>query len=332
VPAVGEGQLRWRAGRGQLGEVGVELTLTLFHGRGGSISRGGSKPRDGILAVPLGSLGGYSRTTEQGEIIGNKFGLRGIATRTLEVTLGALPERSTPGGPTLAATAAQRATANTVSSTSRAAYRAFVHEDPDFHALSQGMMPIDVIERLAIGSRPARRRSMGGVKDLRAIPWVFAWTQCRAVLPGWFGVGTGLNAAIEAHGLDAMRQALAEWPFLAMLVADVEMVLAKSDLGVAARYAQLAGDAGARLFPILRDEHERTTAAVLELTQSQELLDRDPTLQRSIRLRNPYIDPMSFVQIDLLERWRSGNREDKELERVLIQTVRGIARGLRNTG
>jgi phosphoenolpyruvate carboxylase len=117
-----------------------------------------------------------------------------------------------------------------------------------------------------------------------------------------------------------------------MMVADVEMVLAKSDLGVAARYAQLAGDAGARLFPVLRAEHERTTAVILELTQSQELLDRDPTLQRSIRLRNPYIDPMSFVQIDLLERWRSGNREDKELERVLIQTVRGIARGLRNTG
>ncbi|MFT7486153.1 MAG: phosphoenolpyruvate carboxylase, partial [Candidatus Paceibacteria bacterium] len=220
----------------------------------------------------------------------------------------------------------------TVSSASRAAYRSFVHEDPDFHALFQGMTPIDVIERLEIGSRPARRRGMGGVKDLRAIPWVFAWTQCRAVLPGWFGVGTGLTAAIEAHGLDAMRQALLDWPFLAMLVSDVEMVLAKSDLDIAARYAQLAGAAGTRLFPILQAEHARTIAAVLELNQANELLDHDSTLQRSIRLRNPYIDPMSFVQIDLLQRWRSGNREDKELERVLIQTVRGIARGLRNTG
>ncbi|MCL4130930.1 UNVERIFIED_CONTAM: hypothetical protein GTU68_047559, partial [Idotea baltica] len=308
------------------------LTLTLFHGRGGSISRGGSKPREGILAAPLGSLGSYSRTTEQGEIIGNKFGLRGIATRTLEVTLGALLEQCTPNDPTLAATDEQKGIADLVSSASRTAYRSFVHEEPDFHALFQGMTPIDVIERLEIGSRPARRRSMGGVKDLRAIPWVFAWTQCRAVLPGWFGVGSGLRAAIDVHGIDEMRRALKDWPFFAMLVSDVEMVLAKSDLTIAARYAELAGDVGARLFPTIQAEHERTTAAILELNQARELLDNDPTLQRSIRLRNPYIDPMSFVQIDLLNRWRSGNREDKELERVLIQTVRGIARGLRNTG
>ncbi len=308
------------------------LALTLFHGRGGSISRGGSKPRAGILAAPLGSLGGHARSTEQGEIIGSKFGLRGIATRTIELTLGALLERSAAGDPTRAATEEQLAIAQTLSATSRQAYQGFVHEEPDFHALFQGMTPIDVIERMEIGSRPARRRSMGGVKDLRAIPWVFAWTQCRAVLPGWFGVGTGLVAAIDKHGLESVRQALQDWPFLAMLVSDVEMVLAKSDLEIASRYADLAGEVGSRLFPSVQAEYERTTAAVLELTQSQELLDHDPMLQRSIRLRNPYIDPMSIVQIDLLQRWRSGDREDKELERVLIQTVRGIARGLRNTG
>ena len=184
----------------------------------------------------------------------------------------------------------------------------------------------------ADGSRPARRREMRGIQDLRAIPWVFAWTQCRAVLPGWFGVGTGLDAAIEAHGLDAVRRAAREWPFLATLLADVEMVLAKSDLDIAARYADLAGDAGARLFPTLREEHARSVAAVLEIGGARELLERDPTLQRSIRLRNPYVDPMSFVQVDLLRRWREGGREDRELERVLVQTVRGIARGLRNTG
>ena len=311
-------------------EAGVALTL--FHGRGGSISRGGSKPRAAILAAPRGSLGGHARATEQGEIIGGKFGLRGIAARTLEVSLGALLERSAGADPAPAASDEQRAIAATLGRASRACYRELVHEEPEFPALFQGMTPIDVIERLEIGSRPARRRGMRGVRDLRAIPWVFAWTQCRAVLPGWLGVGTGLAAAAEEHGLDAVRRAAREWAFLATFVSDVEMVLAKSDLDIAARYAELAGDAGARLFPRIREEHARSVAAVLEVTESEELLARDPTLQRSIRLRNPYVDPMSFVQVDALRRWRAGGRADTALERVLVQTVRGIARGLRNTG
>jgi phosphoenolpyruvate carboxylase len=308
------------------------LTLTLFHGRGGSISRGGSKPRAGILAAPRGSLGGHARATEQGEIIGGKFGLRGIAARTLEVTLGALLERTAGGDPAHTASDAERALADTVSTASRARYRALVHDDPDFPALFQGMTPIDVIERLQIGSRPARRRSMRGVGDLRAIPWVFAWTQCRAVLPGWYGVGSGLMAAIEAHGLEAVRRASREWPFFGTFLADVEMVLAKSDLDIASRYAELAGPVGARLYPQLCEEHARSVATLLDVREAAGLLERDPTLRRSIRLRNPYVDPLSFVQVDLLGRWRAGGREDPELERVLVQTVRGIARGLRNTG
>ncbi len=311
-------------------ELGLELTL--FHGRGGSISRGGSKPRAGILAAPPGALGGYARSTEQGEIIGDKFGLRGIASRTLEVTLGALLERTAGGDPARAATEEQRAIADTLSRASREHYRKLVHDDADFTELFQGMTPIDVIERLQIGSRPARRRSMRGVQDLRAIPWVFAWTQSRAVFPGWFGVGTGLNAAIELHGLEAVRGAARNWPFLTTFLADVEMVLAKSDMNIAARYSELAGAVGERLFPTLRAEHERSMDAILHVCEANELLERDPTLQRSIRLRNPYIDPMSFVQIDFLARWREGDRQDKDLERVLAQTVRGIARGLRNTG
>jgi phosphoenolpyruvate carboxylase len=310
----------------------LDLALLLFHGRGGSISRGGSKPRAGLLAAPPGALGGHSRSTEQGEIVGAKFGLRGIAARTLEVTLGALLERSAGGDPARAATDEERAIADTLSAASRARYRALVHDDPVFPALFQGMTPIDVIERLAIGSRPARRRGMRGVEDLRAIPWVFAWTQCRAVLPGWFGVGAGLAAAIEAHGLAAVRAAARGWPFLATLFADVEMVLAKSDLDIATRYAELAGDAGARLFPEIRAEHERSVALLLEVCEQRELLERDPTLRRSIRLRNPYVDPLSWIQVDHLRRWRASGRADRELERVLVQTVRGIARGLRNTG
>jgi phosphoenolpyruvate carboxylase len=311
-------------------QLGLELTL--FHGRGGSISRGGSKPRAGILAAPPGALNGYARATEQGEIIGDKFGLRGIASRTLAVTLGALLERTAGGDPACAASEEQRAIADTLRRASREHYRGLVHEDADFTALFQDMTPIDVIERLQIGSRPARRRSMRGVQDLRAIPWVFAWTQSRAVFPGWFGVGSGLTAAIELHGLEAVRKAARNWPFLATFLTDVEMVLAKSDMDIAARYSELAGDVGARLFPTLRDEHARSIDAILLVGETHELLERDPTLQRSIRLRNPYIDPMSFVQIDLLARWRAGDRQDADLERVLAQTVRGIARGLRNTG
>ena len=308
------------------------LRLTLFHGRGGSISRGGSKPRQAILAAPPGAVAGHARATEQGEIIGAKYGLRGIASRTLEVTVGALLERTAGGDSARAATDGERAIAEVLRTASLARYRALVHDEPDFPALFQGMTPIDVIERLEIGSRPARRRAMRGVGDLRAIPWVFAWTQCRAVLPGWYGVGSGLAAAIEAHGLDAVRRAAREWPVLRTLVADVEMVLAKSDLDIASRYAELAGPVGERLFPLLAAEHALSVETILELTESNELLEHDPTLQRAIRLRNPYVDPMSILQVDLLRRWREGDREDPELLRVLVQTVRGIARGLRNTG
>jgi phosphoenolpyruvate carboxylase len=309
-----------------------DLELTLFHGRGGSVSRGGSKPRAGILAAPRGALAGHARTTEQGEIVGAKFGLRGIATRTLEVSLGALLERTAGGDPAPGTTDEERTLAETLGTASRARYRALVHEEPAFPALFRTMTPVDVIERMEIGSRPSRRRAMSGIEDLRAIPWVFAWTQCRAVLPGWFGVGTGLEAVIEEHGLDAVRRAARDWPFLATLLADVEMVLAKSDLVIAERYAELAGDEGELLFPRIRAEHERTTAAVLEIREEAELLARDPTLRRAIRLRNPYVDPLSLVQVDLLRRWRAGDREDRALERALAQTVRGIARGLRNTG
>ncbi len=311
------------------GELGLKLTL--FHGRGGSISRGGSKPRTGILAAPPGALGGHIRTTEQGEVVGAKFGLRGIASRTLELTVGALLER-TAGEPARPATDEQRAIAETLGRESRACYRALVHDEPDFPTLFRDMTPIDVIERLQIGSRPSRRRKMKAITDLRAIPWVFAWTQCRAVLPGWFGVGTGLSAAVREHGLAAVRDAARNWPFLQMFLADVEMVLAKSDLDIAARYAELAGEVGERLFPSIRREHEQAVATILEIGQSSELLENDPTLSRSIRLRNPYVDPLSFIQVDLLRRWRAGDRQDPELARVLTQTVRGIARGLRNTG
>jgi phosphoenolpyruvate carboxylase len=329
---------RWALQRAQTELVGVAeelgVALTFFHGRGGSISRGGGKPRSALLAAPAGALRGRTRMTEQGEIIHDKFGLRGIALRTLELVVGAVLERPDAAGEHAGDAPAPAWTAafETVAQESRRAYRALVHDDPDFPVFFQLATPIDVIERLRIGSRPSKRRSMRGVEDLRAIPWVFAWTQARFVLPGWYGVGAGLAAAEQLHGLARLRETARAWPFFATFLADVEMVLAKADLQIAARYSALAGDVGARLFPIVQAEFERTRAGVLAVLEQDALLERDPTLQRSIRLRNPYVDPMSFVQVALLQQWRAGGRADAALERVLGQTVRGIARGLQNTG
>jgi phosphoenolpyruvate carboxylase len=320
------------------------IALTFFHGRGGSVSRGGGKPRRALLSAPPGAVRGRTRMTEQGEIIHDKYGLRGIALRTLELVIGAVLERPDAADATGLPSALPKRSRRddvpsewtdamgTIATESRRAYRALVHDDPDFPAFFLLATPIDVIERLRIGSRPSKRRAMRGVQDLRAIPWVFAWTQARFVLPGWYGVGSGLAAARARYGLEQLRDMQRDWPFFAVFLADVEMVLAKADMEIAARYAALAGDTGARLYPVVREEFERTRAGVLAILGQEALLDRDPTLQRSIRLRNPYVDPMSFLQADLLARWRAGDRQDAELERVLGQTVRGIARGLQNTG
>ncbi len=306
--------------------------LTLFHGRGGTVGRGGSKPRAAILAEPCGAVRGRIRVTEQGEVINLKYGLRDIALRTIELMTGAVIETTAlcerihepdPSWVQAMATMAEAAAAD---------YRALVHDREDFVRYFRLATPIDVIERLPIGSRPPSRRSGAGVENLRAIPWVFAWTQSRHLLPGWLGLGAGLDAAVGRHGEGTLRDMAAGWPFFANLLADVEMVLAKADFEVAARYAALAGEAGQPIFPELRRRFEHTCQLVLELRNEANLLDREPILQRSIRLRNPYVDPMSEIQLDLLRRWRAGGRSDPELLRALFATVRGIARGLRNTG
>ena len=327
---------RWALQKGQAAMVeaaaATAMRVSFFHGRGGSASRGGSKPRAAFMAAPKGAIAGRARTTEQGEVIHDKFGLRGNALRTLELMLGATIQRMATGDSPPTPDARWVDAMDTMSTASRAHYRTFVHDDPDFPELFRSMTPIDVIERLRIGSRPAKRRAMRGVGDLRAIPWVFAWTQARVILPGWYGVGTGL-AAIEAeHGMEVLRSMLQGWPFFNTFISDIEMVLAKADMDIAARYAKLAGAVGERMFPIILEEFERTAALVLRIREEEALLDGDPTLQRSIRLRNPYVDPMSFVQVDCLGKWRAGGRTDESLERLLVETVRGIARGLRNTG
>jgi len=311
-------------------DAGVELTL--FHGRGGTAGRGGSKPRAGILAEPPGVVRGRLRVTEQGEIIHAKYGLRGIALRTLELMTGAVLEASAVGALRDEPRPGWPAAMETAAAAGQAAYRGLVYDNPDFHSYFRLATPIDIIEGLEIGSRPASRRAGAGVEDLRAIPWVFAWMQNRHLLPGWFGVGSGLTAAAEAHGEDILREMAREWPFFANLLADVEMVLAKSDLGIGARYARLAGAAGERLLPTIVAEYELTCEIICGLLETSDALEREPVLRRSIRLRNPYVDPISLLQVDLLDRWRAGGSKDADLERALRSTVRGIARGMQNTG
>jgi phosphoenolpyruvate carboxylase len=307
------------------------IDLTLFHGRGGTISRGGGRTHTAALAAPRGAVRGRLRVTEQGEIINAKYGLRGIAIRTLEQAASSVAEASLRDGgeppPAL-----WRTIMDEVAADSRAAYRALVHEDEGFYAYFRQATPIDVIERMNIGSRPASRRAMQGIRDLRAIPWVFAWTQVRAILPGWYGVGTGLEAAIARHGEAPLRDMFGRWMFMRAMLEDLEMVLAKCDMQVARRYAELAEAPRGPYQSLIEAEYRRTVDVVLRLKGARELLEADATLSRTIRLRNPYVDPMSLLQVDLLRRWREGGREDEALFRALLLSVNGIAHGLQNTG
>ncbi len=309
---------------------GVELTL--FHGRGGTISRGGSKTHVAVLGAPPGTVNGRLRVTEQGEIINEKYGLRGIALRTLEQITGsvalatAMPHHRGNDQPEW------HDMMDVIADESRRAYRKLVYETPDFYDYFRLATPIDLIERMRIGSRPSARRSRSGIKDLRAIPWVFAWTQSRCMLPGWYGMGSGFRKAAEKFDDDAFRNMFAEWYFLRALTADAEMVLAKADLGISKLYSQLAGDLHEQFFPIIEQEFELTRDLILEYTGAEHLLEGDMTLQRAIMLRNPYVDPMSLMQVDLLARWRESDYADNELFEALLASVNGIAQGLQNTG
>jgi len=326
---------RWslREAQVQLAKVAdaAGMELTIFHGRGGTIGRGGGKTHDAVLAAPPGTVRGRLRVTEQGEVIDDKYGLRGIAERTLERSVGAVALATALPAPADERAGHWRAMMDVIAAASREAYTGLVYGE-DFAGYFRSATPIDVIERMPIGSRPASRRPSTRIEHLRAIPWVFAWTQSRHLLPGWFGVGSGLERAVDEFGEDAVREMVREWPFLRTLIDDVEMVLAKADMPIAERYAGLAEKLGTEFYRRIRAEHEKTVDLITSLKGTQALLDGDYTLQRSIRLRNPYVDPMSLMQIDLLGRWRESGREDEEIFRALLATVNGIAQGLQNTG
>jgi phosphoenolpyruvate carboxylase len=329
------------ASRWALQRTQVELTefaaqagvgIRYFHGRGGSLSRGGSKTERAVIAAPRGSVNGVLRVTEQGEVIHRKYGIRAIALRNLEQAAGAVLRATLRPRPAEPREARWRAMAGDLAAASRDHYRALVYETAEFPDYFRAATPIDVIERLRIGSRPSRRGGASGVESLRAIPWVFSWSQNRAGLTAWYGAGTGLAAGIERHGLPAMQQMAADWPFFAMMLDDLEMVLAKSDLAIFERYSRLAGELHAPMHARIAEEFARTRDAVLAVKGQDGLLDGDRRLRRSIRLRNPYVDPISLLQVDLLARWRQAGRPDDALFQALVATVNGIAAGVQNTG
>ena len=310
----------------------ADVALRVFHGRGESVARGGGPAQQAILALPSGTVAGRYKATEQGEALDHKYARPELAMRTLELitggalqhTLGAEPR------PPPADEARFVAAFDQLAETGRRVYRALVWEEPRFPELFAAGTPIDEIAALPIGSRPAKRAA-GGLEALRAIPWVFAWTQNRAILPGWYGVGSALADMGERPGGEALLAEMArEWPFFRAVLDNVEMVLAKSDLAIAARYAALAPEAACRaVWPRIRDEHRLTRTWIRRLYRERRLLEQNPTLRRSIVLRNPYVDPMSFLQVELLRRKRAG---DAGCARPILLTLNGIAAGMRNVG
>ncbi len=311
---------------------GAGVALTVFHGRGGATSRGGGRLGSLARSAPPGAFRGALRATEQGESIDLAYGLRPIALRTLEQAWSAIAMSLSGATQAPPADGQVRAAMETLAVRSRAVYRELVHKDRDFYAYFRAASPIDVIERMNIDTLPALREGREGLDALRAVPWGFAWSQNRHLLPGWFGVGSGLEAIAERYGEDMLPALLARSPLFETLIADVELTLAKADIEVAGWYAELAGAAHARHFEQVRDEFELTRVRVLRLRNESRLLDGEPTMQRAIEMRNPYTDPMHLMQVDLLRRWRASGRADKDLFDALLASINGISQGLQATG
>ncbi len=312
------------------------VRLRFFHGRGGSVGRGGGPTVDAIRAQPAGSVDGAIRLTEQGEIISSKYSDPEIGRANLESLVAATfaasfaPASGDPHPPEY------EADLDEISRGAFTAYRSLVYETDGFPDYFGAATPIGEIAELNLGSRPVSRTASPRIEDLRAIPWVFGWSQSRLMLPGWFGFGSAVEAWLararsRAGAAARLRDMRSRWPFFRVTLANMEMVLAKSDLGIAARYAELVPDAGlrSRVFGGIRAEYERTLAAVNAL--GGELLADNPTLARSIRHRLPYLDPLNHLQIELIRRYRAGDRDDR-LRRAIHLTINGIAAGLRNTG
>jgi len=316
------------------------ITLRMFHGRGGTVGRGGGPSYEAILAQPPGTVRGQIRLTEQGEVIGSKYANPEIGRRNLETLVAATLE-ATLLQPTKPATSAFLQAAAELSIASMAAYRALVYETPGFTEYFFSATPIREIAELNIGSRPASRKPSQKIEDLRAIPWGFSWGQCRLTLPGWYGFGSAIAQFLDQGGLpDKRKEALGllrkmyrQWPFFRTLLSNMDMVLAKSDLALASRYAELVGDAKLRkkIFTAIDAEWHKTAQALSLITGDKQRLAGNAALQRSIRHRFPYIDPLHHLQVELVRRYRAG-QTDQRVQTGIHISINGIAAGLRNTG
>ncbi len=307
------------------------LKLQLFHGRGGAVGRGGGSSFEALLSQPPGTVAGRIRVTEQGEVVANKYADPELAAQSLETLAAGTILASLRRAGALAGDDARAAIMDRLARDSMAAYRALVYETPGFADYFYAATPIGEIADLNIGSRPTSRVASRSIEGLRAIPWVFSWSQSRAMLPGWYGFG----AAVERSGasLDALREFHAGWPFFASILANMEMVLAKGDQAIARRYAGLLEDGvlAKRIWGEIRAEWERTVGALLNITGQSRLLERNPALAAVIRSRLPYIDPLNHLQIELIRRRRSGD-DSPEVREGIHLTINGVAAGLRNAG
>jgi phosphoenolpyruvate carboxylase len=330
----------WELYRAEVALVEVfrrhDVGLRLFHGRGGSVGRGGGPSYQAILAQPAGAVQGAIRITEQGEVIASKYSnpelgrrnLETLAAATLEATL-LQPETAEPQPEYLAAM-------EYLSTEAYRAYRDLVYETDGFEDFFRESTVIGEIANLNIGSRPSSRRASARIEDLRAIPWVFSWAQCRLMLPGWYGFGSAVRAWLDTQpsgGMALLQAMYREWPFFQMLLSNMDMVLAKSDIAIASRYAELVSDVALRdrVFSRLRAEWQTVVNALLTIIGQQSLLESNPLLARSIRNRFPYLDPLNHMQIELLKRYRAGDTDDDVITGIHL-TINGIAAGLRNSG
>ena len=307
------------------------IALTVFHGRGSTVSRSGGALHEAVLAAPQGAIDGSLRMTEQGEGINTKYGLRGIAIRTLEQTLSAVllvklrPPAENPAEQRWQAIMEEIATA------SRSAYQALLSDPGDFMEYFRAATPFDVIERIA--SKSERAEHVGEEDtETRAAPWTFAWTQSRCLLPSWYGLASGLKRAMDQHGEGVLVEMFEQWHFFRVLLTDIATALAKADLDIASQYSKLAGERHEKFFPAIRTEYRNCVDMILKLTRQKELLEASRTLRRAIRLRNPYVDPISFLQVGLLERWRAGGRQDDATFQALAASINGIAHAMQSTG